>query len=312
MNAYLFILTILFALELLYIRVAERFGVVDNPNSRSSHRQSTVRGGGIVFVFSSVIYFLWSGGSYPWFLAGMAIIAAVSFADDLRGAPIWFRLVGQFAGSALIMHGMGLFVGPMWLWCGIAIACVAFVNAYNFMDGINGSAGLYTFVTLATLAVLNERIGFVDSRFIYVAGLGCAVFCFFNVRNNPRCFAGDVGSLSMGTIILFALLNLIVTQGNMAWLVLVSVYGTDAGLTIVRRMLLRENILKPHRMHVYQILCNECGHDHIAVASSYAGVQLAINVGAVFLPVNLYVYFAAVVAVLSVVYGFILKNQAKL
>lgn len=88
----------------------------------------------------------------------------------------------------------------------------------------------------------------------------------------------------------------------LGWIVLVSVYGTDAALTILRRIAMRKNIFEAHRMHAYQLLCNELGHSHLAVAATYAAIQLAINAGAIFLPINRYVYLGCVIAVLSLGY----------
>lgn len=308
MSAYLLILALLLVFELAYVRVAEHFGVTDSPNARSSHRHVTVRGGGIVFVAAAVAYFVWSGGAYPWFVAGFALITGVSFYDDLKGAPIWTRLVGQFAGMAMIMCQTGIDGQPWWLWAAIGVGGVAFLNAYNFMDGINGSAGIYTVVALTALAALNDSLGFIDPHYIYVAGLGALVFCFFNVRTNARCFAGDVGSLAMGAIVLFPLLKLMLGTGNWGWIVLVSVYGTDAALTIMRRLARRQNIFAAHRMHAYQLLCNELGHSHLSVAASYAGVQIVVDLGAMLLPINSYVYLGTVVALLAAGYCVVVRR----
>ena len=307
MSACLVIFIILLAFEAVYIHVAERFGVSDCPNRRSSHNQTTVRGGGLVFVAGAIAFSVWSGWLYPLFLVGLVVIAAVSFADDLRGAPIWLRLAGQFAGMALVMAQADSFALPAAVWLAVLVVGVAFLNAYNFMDGINGSAGLYTLVALGSLGVLNHDDGFIDWRFLCEGLLAAVVFCIFNVRTRARCFAGDVGSLAMGATVLFPLLLLIEASGCWAWIVLVSVYGTDAALTILRRIAMRKNIFEAHRMHAYQLLCNELGHSHLAVAAAYAAIQLAINAGAIFLPVDRYVYLIAVVSGLSAGYIGVIK-----
>jgi len=310
MRACLVIFAIFFVVELLYIRIAERFGICDSPNGRSSHHRATVRGGGIVFVIAATAYFVWSRSGYPWFMAGFGVVAAVSFVDDLRGAPIWVRLLGQFVGMALIMEQIALLGEPWWILALVAVVGVAFLNAYNFMDGINGLAGIYTLVSLATLSILNPSVAFIDERFLIVCALGTIVFSFFNFRNNARCFAGDVGSLSMGMIILFALLKLIIaTDGCWAWVVLVSVYGTDTALTIFLRLYRRENIFEAHRLHAYQLLCNELGHGHLSVATAYSVVQAAINAIAILLPVNPYIYLTGVVITLAVVYIVIVRRS---
>jgi hypothetical protein len=84
MLIYLFAFILLFALMLVYFRIADRFNIIDKPNDRSSHRHITLRGGGVVFYFGVLLWFLWSGFVYPWFFAGLTLIALISFTDDVN------------------------------------------------------------------------------------------------------------------------------------------------------------------------------------------------------------------------------------
>ena len=91
----------------------------------------------------------------------------------------------------------GLFGGDMpWWYVVIAfIFCTGVINAYNFMDGINGITGGYSLVVLGALAYINCAVTqFVMPELIYIAIAGCLVFCFFNFRKKAKCFAGDCGS----------------------------------------------------------------------------------------------------------------------
>ena len=146
------------------------------------------------------------------------------------------------------------------------------------MDGINGITGMYGLVTLASLAYLNERIGFADERLIVFVILGLVVFGLFNFRGKAVTFAGDVGSIGLAFIILFLLLRLVLATGNYYFVLLLAVYGVDAGLTIFQRLAKRENILEAHRSHLYQWLVKPGPFSHLQVALMYAGLQLGVNV----------------------------------
>ena len=81
---YLIVFLLLLVAEMGYFRLADRFNIIDRPNERSSHTRITLRGGGIVFYFGALLYFIGNGFEYPWFMAGLTLITAVSFTDDVR------------------------------------------------------------------------------------------------------------------------------------------------------------------------------------------------------------------------------------
>ena len=125
------------------------------------------------------------------------------------------------------------------------------------MDGINGITGGYSLVLLGVFCYVNEYvISFVDSRMIGTMIIAVLIFCLFNFRKRAKCFAGDVGSVSIAFIILFLLGKLILATGDFSWLILLAVYGADTILTIVHRIMLHENIGLPHRKHLYQLMAN--------------------------------------------------------
>ena len=139
MLTYALILALLFLLELLYFRVALRLGIVDRPNLRSSHTHVTLRGGGIVFVLGMWLYSAFYGFPYPYFLAGLTAASAVSFADDVRSVPNKVRLAVHFASMLLLFADWGILSpGSWWAVLPALVLCVGIMNAYNFMDGING------------------------------------------------------------------------------------------------------------------------------------------------------------------------------
>ena len=297
---------ILLAAELLYFRVAERLGIVDRPNARSSHTKTVLRGGGVIFTVGAWVWAALFGAGCPWwFLSGLTLIAGISFADDIRPLPDSLRLGVQFAAVLLLLRQLGLLEWQLW-WLAAAgcVVSVGIINVYNFMDGVNGMTGGYSLAVLLPLLYLDGRLGFAPVSLPAVAALSAAVFCLFNFRprNRARCFAGDVGSVGMAYIMVYLLGSLIVRTGDVSWLMLLSVYGVDAVLTIGHRILLHENLGTAHRKHAYQLLANELGWSHVAVSLLYAGVQLAVSAGLVLLPDGRYLYSAAVLVLLCAAY----------
>lgn len=140
--------------------------------------------------------------------------------------------------------------------------------------------GGYSLVVLLALAYIDEfMVRFTDSRFIYVLILAVMVFNFFNFRKRAKCFAGDVGSVGMAFILVFLMGQLILTTQDLSYIVLLVVYGVDSVLTVIHRVMLRENIVLPHRKHVYQLMANELKMPHVVVSLIYMCVQALIAVG---------------------------------
>lgn len=300
---YLIILVLLFLAELFYFKVADKYNIIDKPNERSSHTRITLRGGGVIFYFGALVYFLTSGFEYPWFMLALTFVAIISFIDDIRSTSQELRLVLHFSAMALMFYQWGLF-SLSWWWIIIAlIICTGIINAYNFMDGINGITGGYSLVVLLSLAYINEEVTpFVEQDLIYTVIMSVLVFCFFNFRKKARCFAGDVGSVSIAFILLFLLGKLIIQTGDFSWIILLSVYGVDSVLTIFHRLMLHENIGLPHRKHLYQLMANELRIPHVVVSVIYMVLQFLIVAGLLWLPVDHWVYFFTVIGGLAVIY----------
>ncbi|WP_373175525.1 MraY family glycosyltransferase [Bacteroides eggerthii] len=300
---YLIVLVLLFLAELFYFKVADKYNIIDKPNERSSHTRVTLRGGGVVFYFGALVYFLTSGFEYPWFMLALTFVAIISFIDDIRSTSQKLRLVFHFSAMALMFYQWGLF-SLSWWWIIIAlIICTGIINAYNFMDGINGITGGYSLVVLLSLAYINEEVTpFVEQDLIYTVIMSVLVFCFFNFRKKARCFAGDVGSVSIAFILLFLLGKLIIQTGDFSWIILLSVYGVDSVLTIFHRLMLHENIGLPHRKHLYQLMANELRIPHVVVSVIYMVLQFLIVAGLLWLPVDHWVYFFTVIGGLAVIY----------
>lgn len=306
---FIVIFFILIVLELVYFRIADKFNIIDKPNLRSSHTSVTLRGGGIIFLFAVWLYALFFGLGYPWFILGLTLVGVVSFVDDVRSLPDSVRLVAQFASMFLMFYQFGILnLNDWWIVVIALIVCVGIVNAYNFMDGINGMTGGYSIAVLVPLIYLDAKDGFISMDFLYVVGLSLLVFCFFNFRKKAKCFAGDVGSISMAFILLFILGRLILQTGDLSYLTFLAVYGADAVLTICHRIRLHENLGEAHRKHAYQLMANELKMPHVAVSSIYMLLQLAISFGLILLPMNHYLYMGIVVALLAAAYIIFMKR----
>lgn len=305
----LIIFLLLILMELAYFRVADRFNIIDKPNQRSSHSSVTLRGGGIIFLFGAWLFWLFFGFQYSWFLLGLTLVGAVSFADDVKSLPDSLRLVVQFAAMFLMFGQFGILnLNDWWMVLVGLVVCVGITNAYNFMDGINGITGGYSLAVIAPLIYLNFLYDFISMDFLYVAGLSLLVFCFFNFRKRAKCFAGDVGSISMAFIVLFALGKLILITGDFAYIVFLAVYGADTVLTICHRIRLHENLGEAHRKHAFQIMANELRIPHVAVSSLYMALQLLISAGCIFIPINHYLYLGIIILLLAAGYLIFMKK----
>ena len=306
---YFLFLLALFLSELLYFRIADHFNIIDKPNQRSSHTKITLRGGGIVFVFGYLLYFVTNQLPDIWFTLGLLLIAIISFADDIKPRDFKLRLVFHFSGMALMFYQLGLFSLPWYYTILAFVLCTGVLNAYNFMDGINGITGLYSMVVLGSLLYINQFVQhFVDANLIYMLLLSLLVFNFFNFRKKAKCFAGDVGAISIAFVLVFLIGKLIIVTGNFSYIGLLAVYGVDSILTIVHRLKLKENIFEAHRKHLFQIMANEMKIPQLVVSLVYGALQLLISIGFILFSGYEYWYILLVLIVLSVVYIVIKKR----
>lgn len=301
---YTIIAVILLIAELVYFRIADHFNIIDKPNERSSHSSIVLRGGGVIFSLSMIAWMVLmciQGEmsivlEYLPFLVGLLLVAGVSFLDDVKSLPDSIRLVVQFTAMALMFWSMGIMHWNMW-WIVIlaSIVCVGATNVINFMDGINGITAGYALAVLVPLLLVNgcpigsgmtgEAAGFIDQSYLIVAIIGVLVFCIFNFRpkGKAKCFAGDVGSISIAFIMLYAIGRLVVQTQDITYLIFLLVYGIDGCLTIVHRIMLHENLGEAHRKHAYQLMANELKIGHVKVSSLYMLLQLAVSLGFIYL-----------------------------
>ena len=320
---YVIVLVLLVLAELFYFKVADKFNIIDKPNERSSHSSIVLRGGGVIFSLSMIVWAvlmtMQGNGqvviSYLPFLVGLLLVAGVSFWDDVKSLPDSVRLVVQFVSMGLMFWSMGILHWNMWWVVLIAlIVCVGATNVINFMDGINGITAGYSLAVLLPLVLLNQKLDFMEPSFLVVAILGVLVFCLFNFRpkGKAKCFAGDVGSIGIAFIMLFAIGKLVVMTGDVTYLIFLLVYGVDGCLTICHRILLHENLGEAHRKHAYQLMANELKIGHVKVSLLYMALQLVVSLGFIYLcPDSVlahWMYLLGAVVALAVVYVWFKKK----
>ena len=276
---YLIIGLILVIIELTYFRLAVIFNITDNPNHRSSHTKPTIRGGGIIFPLAILGYALEEHPASLWWLAGLLMISLISFLDDIISLPNRLRITVHLIAVSLLFYDLHLFrLWPIVLILLTYILVIGTINAWNFMDGINGITVLYCLSTIITLAYLNTQYTFADNQLIFITGIAALIFGFFNCRRKAACFAGDVGAVSIAFILVFLMLSLMAITNNPIFILLFAVYGVDSVMTICYRLFRKENIFKAHRSHLYQLMANECRIPHLLVSTIYFIIQLLVNI----------------------------------
>lgn len=317
---YIIIAVLLIVAELVYFKIADKCNIIDKPNERSSHSTIVLRGGGIIFSLSMIVWavlMVVQGNDivpYLPFLCGLVLICGISFWDDVHSLPDSVRMGVQILSTLLMFWSMGLYAAfDSWVWMVVVAAialffCVGATNFINFMDGINGITAAYSFAMLLPILLLNRSLCFIEESYLIVAILGLLVFSIFNFRpkGKAKCFAGDVGSIGIAFIILFALGRLMLVTKDITYIIFFLVYGIDGTLTICHRILLHENLGEAHRKHAYQLMANELKMSHVVVSLLYMVLQLAVSLSFIYLCPDTvlahWIYLVAAGIVLAVAY----------
>lgn len=314
---YIIVAILLVVIEILYIPLAKRLKIGNEVTPRSSHYEFQIIGGGIIFYISSLLFYIMQNNSLPpnfnLMIVGATILALISFYDDIKSSAPWLRLLIHIIVVAVTFSQI-LFNGNYDIYLLILICGVGFINAFNFMDGINGMLVGYTLVTLATIYYcINKYSTCVTNlnSFVIVLIIATIVFGIFNFRKKALCFSGDIGSIVMGFFILYLMIELILMTSNASMIVFLIVYAVDSVFTIFQRLFAGENIFTAHRLHLYQILANQCNIPHYRIAILYSTIQLFINIGYIVISPELkWSYFIIITTILTIVY-FAIKRTMK-
>lgn len=303
---YVLLAALLFLAELLYFRIAMKLHIIDKPNERSSHVKPVIRGGGVIFVIALWMWFFYEGMPWPQFIIGVTVLGIVSFIDDVFSQPAITRFSVHLAAVLLVFCQVPVLSWPLWFLSLALIVCIGTLNAFNFMDGINGITGVYALVSLGTFLYIDQYVfSFTLPSFVLTSIIAVLIFLFFNFRKKAHCFAGDIGSVTIAFVQVFLLLQLIFKTGNFAWVLLFLVFGVDSVVSIIYRMRNGENIFKPHRTHLYQYISNELKVPQLWVSVLYGLTQLSVNVVVIRYCENVDAFTAAILLMYALLYGFI-------
>ncbi len=276
--------TVVAAAEAVTVPLLRRAAIIDVPGHRSSHTVPTPRGGGIpVAVGLLVAAGLIGGANAAVFGFAVAAFALLGFAEDLRGLPPGRRLIWQAAGGAMVaivlVSGLAAPTVTVVLLAVLGTAWITgFVNAFNFMDGVNGISGAHALIAGVVYAGLGwwRHDGFMIPAGAAVAA-GALAFLPWNA-GRARVFLGDVGSYTLGaalaTLAAYAVLAGIPVEAVLGPLVL---YLADTAWTLQRRIRAGERWLEPHRTHVYQRWCDAgCSHQRVTATAAAITVLLSL------------------------------------
>jgi Fuc2NAc and GlcNAc transferase len=283
----------------LLIRRAHKWELMDHPNHRSSHYAPTPSGGGVGLVVAGSLvglYFFWLAQLTVYLITVLAIscvMAGVGLQDDRKPMPARWRLGIQVAMGATLLFVLGglpemqRFVDAWFsrtlIYAFLLLVIVWWINLFNFMDGIDGLAGMQTIFMLlagAALLVLLRPEVVADPIIIWmlcVAG-GTVGFMFLNWAP-AKIFMGDVGSIYLAFMLLsFGLLSIrtemiSVAMGLSMWAILGATFATDSTITLITRMLTNKRWHEAHRTHLYQRLSRRFG-GHRSVTLLYLAVNL--------------------------------------
>jgi len=276
----------------LLIRQLSRREILDRPNERSSHSRPTPRGGGLAVVGALllawvVLGFLSGDAGRPLLVvAGIGLIlAGISWADDLNGLTPLVRLAAQtvaVAGALILAPLPGpvfggllppvvdvLAAGVLWVW---------FINLFNFMDGIDGLAGVETLAIGAGVFVIARKLGFGEIPMLLGLTVAAAALGFLRWNWRPaKIFLGDVGSIPLGFLLGWLLLGLAASGAWAPAIILPLYFLADATWTLIRRALKGERIWEAHRQHFYQrAVASGLRHDQVSGIIAVANTFLVV------------------------------------
>ena len=287
------------------IFVTQKKNLVQKSNDRSLHSIPTPVGGGLAVVTSClIVWFLLSeqiSEQNAVLLISVSSLALISWLDDIRPLSPKSRLLVQVAvvtgslytldpNSYVISNQLPLaldrtITGLCWLW---------FINLYNFMDGMDGLAGTETIIIAIGIVMIGYTVGLSNDNLSLSIILGASMTGFLLWNWSPaRIFLGDVGSIPVGFLLGWLLINLAVNGAFLAALILPLYFLFDASLTITKRFLKGKKIWEAHREHLYQK----------AALSGLTHSQVVLRI----LPSNILLLYSAYISMYQPIVGIILS-----
>jgi Fuc2NAc and GlcNAc transferase len=273
-------------------KLAWRFGFVDEPGDRRSHMTVTPRGGGL-----SVVLVFWSWMVTSIILSNLSqniwlpllpslIIALMGFWDDVAPLSASFRLIVQFFCAAIsikLMGGIQIefaafgYVVPSLMMHTIALIFLVWcINLYNFMDGVNGLAGVEAVSICLFMSVLTSiEHAYQWSSMWAILACSVAGFLWWNFPK-AKIFLGDVGSHFLGFMFGLLLIESAMIKPRWFWcgMILLGYFVVDATMTLLVRMWYRQPIFQAHHTHAFQIFWRTFNKSHTAVTLSVLGINV--------------------------------------
>ncbi len=278
--------------------------ILDHPNERSSHTTPTPRGGGVIaaitilIAFCSGSYFL--GVNVPvWYVIAVALVIIVGWLDDVHSLSFLIRLAVHLGAAALVMIAYGAmpvlsFPGEVSLTIGAAslilggLWIVWMTNAYNFMDGIDGIAGLQAIVAGIGWFAYGMLSGNRPNAMVFGATIAAASAAFLLFNWQPaKIFMGDAGSSFLGfclssfPFVIHKGEPIADTRALIFSIVIVWPFVFDSVFTITRRLVRGERVWQAHREHLYQRLVIG-GRPHWAMATLYGAIAALAGTATLF------------------------------
>lgn len=256
------------------------------PNARSSHKIPTPQGGGIAVLGASLLMsgFFFAIDSPIQLLVPLTaalVLAFVGAVDDIRPLPPLLRLLLQTMAVTAVILVSGVRILPDWIPVQVEQAIlivggVWFVNLVNFMDGLDWIT-VAEMVPVTAFIALMPLLGLLPTAETIVAAIICGALLGFAPFNKPvaRLFLGDVGSLPIGLLVGWMLLQLAGTGALAAALLLPLYYLMDATITLFRRLAKRERVWEAHRSHFYQ-RATDNGFSVMSVVTHVFALNLAL------------------------------------
>ena len=275
-------------------RILRTKGMIDIPNKRSSHQNPTPRGGGLAILkglFAGLILFFLLGdvrltGNLFWI--GLGVIALTGFLDDRLNLPVYVRFLFYLLAASLVHFdtgGLSEFPLPepfnfslgMLSYPVTVFWIMAVINIYNFLDGIDGFAGVQAIIAGLAIAILDfSGTGYYAGLMIAVASSG---FIAYN-WHPAKIFMGDIGSASLGYFFAGIPFYFTYVESNIgiyAIGIFLWFFLADGAFTIIRRLLKREKVWEAHRSHLYQQLTVKgLPHHQVVYRVMGAGILLII------------------------------------
>jgi len=297
--------------------VALSVGLVDVPNTRSSHQALTPLVGGLaMYIAIAAVYlaFVWMGRlpfgreQQSFFVAGFILIA-VGVADDYRPLSSLIRLIAQIVASLLMIYGADIVLADLgamsffgnviymgWLSVPFTVfATLGMINALNMSDGLDGLSGTLALISLFGL-FLAALIGNAFLNSLYVALLAAAVlgFLMFNLRifrrRNASVFMGDAGSMFLGFSLTWFAISLsqgpdrVITPASALWFMMLPIFDTVA--MIFRRAIRRRSPFLADKEHIHHVLRMAGFSVNESVTIMAAAAMIGVGIGLLSLDVR--------------------------